>query len=152
MHISQTFVSHILSTIYCLQSLPWNRDISIEIYVCLIIIWRYKLKHNVSQSTSILIKHYLLSTFTALEWTINKETVLLNRTKVYNWNQQGFKDGRIDDLSSCSTQPSINSDLVPMYFILKSKLCGQRFSDLNDLRYATEEVIQKQIMVWTCIL
>lgn len=105
------------------------------------------MKHNVSQSTSILIKHYLLSTFTALEWTINKETVLLNRTKVYNWNQQGFKDGRIDDLSSCSTQPSINSDLVHMYFILKSKLCGQRFSDLNDLRYATEEVIQKQIMV-----
>lgn len=106
------------------------------------------MKHYVSQSTGILIKHYLLSTFTVLVWSVNKETVLLNRTKAYNWNQQGFKDGRIDDLSSCS--PTIHKLGLCTYVFhlnLKSKLCGQRLSVLNDSRYGTEEVIQKQIMV-----
>lgn len=48
--------------------------------------------------------------------------------------------------------PPYSPDLAPMDFALfpylKSKLCGQRFSDLYELRYATKDITQKLDKSW----
>lgn len=50
-------------------------------------------------------------------------------------------------LAFAAPQPPYSPDLAPIDFAffpyLKSKLRGQRFLDLNDLRYATKDIIQK---------
>lgn len=65
-----------------------------------------------------------------------------------------FKEGKTDLVHDKHppSPPPYSPDITPMNFplfpYLKSKLWGQRFMDLNDLRYTTKDIVQKPDKSW----